>query len=91
MEKGFGPEWALLISAAVYAGSMQFAMLGLMTAPFSPVTTVMMTLLVNARHLFYGLSHAGTLRQGEARQALPDFLPDGRDLLPGVRRALPRM
>ena len=53
-EKGFGPEWALLISAAVYAGSMQFAMLGLMTAPFSPVTTVMMTLLVNARHLFYG-------------------------------------
>ena len=28
-EKGFGPEWALLISAAVYAGSMQFAMLGL--------------------------------------------------------------
>ena len=55
-EKGFGPEWALLISAAVYAGSMQFAMLGLMTAPFSPVTTVMMTLLVNARHLFYGLT-----------------------------------
>lgn len=55
-EKGFGPEWALLIGAAVYAGSMQFAMLGLMTAPFSPVTTVMMTLLVNARHLFYGLT-----------------------------------
>ena len=55
-EKGFGPEWALLISAAVYAGSMQFAMLGLMTAPFSPGTTVMMTLLVNARHLFYGLT-----------------------------------
>lgn len=55
-EKGFGPEWALLISAVVYAGSMQFAMLGLMTAPFAPVTTLIMTLLVNARHLFYGLT-----------------------------------
>lgn len=54
--EGFGPEWALLISGAVYAGSMQFAMLGLMAGPFAPVTAVMMTLMVNARHLFYGLS-----------------------------------
>ena len=56
LSRGVRSSSALLISAAVYAGSMQFAMLGLMTAPFSPVTTVMMTLLVNARHLFYGLT-----------------------------------
>ena len=55
-EAGFGAAWALLISLTVYAGSMQFAMIGLMTAAFSPVTAVLMTLLVNARHLFYGLS-----------------------------------
>lgn len=55
-EKGFGPEWALLISATVYAGSMQFAMLGALTQPFAPVTMALMTLLVNARHIFYGLS-----------------------------------
>lgn len=54
--RGFGPEWALLISATIYAGSMQFAMLPLMTQPFAPVTTALMTLLVNARHIFYGLS-----------------------------------
>ena len=63
-EKGFGMEWALLISTAVYAGSMQFAMLGAMTQPFAPVTMALMTLLVNARHIFYGLSmldkYAGT-------------------------------
>ena len=62
-EKGFGMEWALLISTAVYAGSMQFAMLGAMTQPFAPVTMALMT-LVNARHIFYGLSmldkYAGT-------------------------------
>ncbi|MGN0778467.1 MAG: AzlC family ABC transporter permease [Aristaeellaceae bacterium] len=55
-EKGFGMGWALLISGTVYAGSMQFAMLGPMTRPFAPVTMALMTLLVNARHLFYGLS-----------------------------------
>ena len=55
-EKGFGMEWALLISTTVYAGSMQFAMLGAMTQPFAPVTMALMTLLVNAWHIFYGLS-----------------------------------
>lgn len=45
---------------------MQFAMLGAMTQPFAPVTMALMTLLVNARHIFYGLSmldkYAGTGR-----------------------------
>lgn len=54
--RGFGPEWALLISATVYAGSMQFAMLPALAQPFAPVTMALMTLLVNARHIFYGLS-----------------------------------
>lgn len=55
-ENGFGAAWSLLISAAVYAGSMQFALIGLLTGSFAPVTTALMTLLVNARHIFYGLS-----------------------------------
>ena len=55
-EKGFGVGWALMISGLVYAGSMQFVLIGLMTAPFSPITTLLMTLMVNARHLFYGLT-----------------------------------
>ena len=58
-ESGFGALWTLLISMAVYAGSMQFALIGLMTGAFSPVTTALMTLLVNARHIFYGLSMLG--------------------------------
>lgn len=55
-EAGYGAVWALLISMFVYAGSMQFALIGLMTAPFAPLTAALMTLLVNARHIFYGLS-----------------------------------
>lgn len=55
-ESGFGFGWSALASITVYAGSMQFALIGLMASAFSPLTTVLMTLLVNARHLFYGLS-----------------------------------
>ena len=55
-EHGYGLPWALLMSVVIYAGSMQFAIITPMVQPFAPVTVALMTLLVNARHLFYGLS-----------------------------------
>lgn len=55
-ENGYGAWWALLMSGIVYAGSMQFVMIGLLTGPFSIAQAVLVTLSVNARHLFYGLS-----------------------------------
>ena len=54
--KGYGPLWAISMSLFIYAGSMQFVAAGLMAAAFSPFTALMVTLMVNARHLFYGLS-----------------------------------
>jgi len=54
--KGFSPWWSLLMAATVYCGSMQFVAIGLLCGPFDPVSAVVMTLLVNARHIFYGLS-----------------------------------
>jgi 4-azaleucine resistance transporter AzlC len=44
------------MSTFIYAGSMQFAAISLMTSAFSPVSAFLLTLMVNARHLFYGLS-----------------------------------
>lgn len=58
-DKGYGPLWALLMSVCIYAGSMQFVAAGLLAGGFSPVTALAVTLLVNARHLFYGLSMLG--------------------------------
>ena len=55
-ESGFGPGWALACSGLVYAGSLQFAMIPVMLAGFAPVTMLLISLLVNARHLFYGLA-----------------------------------
>lgn len=55
-DKGYGPVWALAMSLFIYAGSMQFVAAGLLAAAFSPLTALAVTLLVNARHLFYGLT-----------------------------------
>lgn len=48
--------WALVISVFVYAGSMQFVLIGLLTQGSSLITVAITTLIVNSRHLFYGLS-----------------------------------
>ena len=55
-EKGYNALWAGLISLVVYAGSMQFVLAGLLTSAFNLPAAILMTLSVNARHLFYGLS-----------------------------------
>lgn len=54
--KGYHAGWAFLMSCTIYAGSMQFVAIELLTSPFSLVTALIVTLTVNARHLFYGLS-----------------------------------
>ena len=54
--KGYGPGWAFLMSFFIYAGSMQYVAIDLLTSGATLITAAIMTLMVNARHLFYGLS-----------------------------------
>lgn len=54
--KSYGVLWALAMSLFIYAGSMQYVAITLLTAAFHPMAAFLMTLMVNARHLFYGLS-----------------------------------
>lgn len=54
--KGYSYWWAILMSTSIYAGSMQFAAIDFMTNSFSLATIAAMTILINARHVFYGLS-----------------------------------
>ena len=56
-QAGFGPAWALMMSGLVYAGSLQFVMVPLMAAGAGLVTVALTALMVNARHLFYGVSY----------------------------------
>lgn len=54
--KGYSWWWALLMSITIYAGSMQYVAVDLLAAGASVVTAAMMTVMVNVRHLFYGIS-----------------------------------
>ncbi len=54
--KGYGIGWALAMSLFIYAGSMQFVTIDLLGGAASLVSAALLTLMVNARHLFYGIS-----------------------------------
>lgn len=59
---GFSWPWALLTSGLIYAGSMQFALVPLIVSATPLPTVALMTLMVNSRHLFYGLSFVDMFR-----------------------------
>jgi 4-azaleucine resistance transporter AzlC len=54
--KGYGVGWTFLMSLFVFAGSAQYVGITFLTAAFNPVYAFLLTLMINARHLFYGLS-----------------------------------
>ena len=53
---GYGIGLAFAMSLLIYAGSMQYVAIGLLSGGASLVTVALTTLMVNARHLFYGIS-----------------------------------
>ena len=54
--KGYGPLWSTLMSAIAFGGSMQFVAVTLLTTAFDPIQAFLLSVMVNARHMFYGLS-----------------------------------
>ena len=53
---GYGVFWSFLMSFSIYAGSMQYVAISLLTSGASLISAALTTLMVNARHLFYGVS-----------------------------------
>lgn len=54
--KGFGIGWALLMSTVAFCGSMQFVAISLLASAFHPLQAFLLSIMVNARHIFYGIS-----------------------------------
>lgn len=54
--RGYSFLWAILMSITIYGGSMQFVTVDLLSAGAGFITAGIMTLMIHARHLFYGLS-----------------------------------
>ncbi len=59
---GYGVLWAAAMSIFIYAGSMQYVGVGLLTGGASVLTAVITTIMVNARHLFYSISMVDTYK-----------------------------
>ena len=53
---GYGVLWTAAMSIFIYAGSMQYVGVNLLTGGASVITTALTTVMVNARHLFYSIS-----------------------------------
>ena len=75
--KGYGVCWAFAMSLFIYAGSMQYVCIDLLTAGASLITVAIMTVMVNIRHIFYGISMLVRYRDpGRARPYLIFALTD---------------
>ena len=53
---GFSFLYPMLMSMTIFAGSMEFVTVNMLLGAFHPLEALTMTLMINARHLFYGIS-----------------------------------
>lgn len=53
---GFSFWYPMLMSLTIFAGSMEFVVVNLLLGAFQPLQALAITLMINARHLFYGIS-----------------------------------
>ena len=56
---GYGLLWAAALSVFIYAGSMQYVGISLLSGGAGILSTALTTVMVNARHLFYSISMIG--------------------------------
>ena len=53
---GFSFIYPMVMSLLIFGGSLEFVAVEMLLSPFAPVQVLIMTLLIQARHLFYGIS-----------------------------------
>ena len=53
---GFSFWYPMIMSLTIFGGSLEFVAVSMLLAPYAPVQVFIMTLMIQARHLFYGIS-----------------------------------
>lgn len=53
---GFSFWYPMLMSLTIFGGSLEFVAVSMLLAPFAPLQTFIMALIIQARHIFYGIS-----------------------------------
>lgn len=53
---GFGVWYVLAMSVCIFGGSLEFVTVSMLLGMFAPLQTLLVTLMIQARHLFYGIA-----------------------------------
>ena len=53
---GFSFWYPMIMSMVIFAGSVEFVAVNLLLGAFDPIQALLLTIMINARHLFYGIS-----------------------------------
>lgn len=53
---GFSFLYPMIMSLTIFGGSLEFVAVSMLLAPFAPIQAFVMTLIIQARHLFYGIA-----------------------------------
>ena len=65
---GLPAQTPIIMALLVFAGSMEFVAVDMLCLPFDPLNAFIMALMVNARHLFYGISMLGKYKKLGAKR-----------------------
>ena len=72
-DKGYSVWWAILMSLTIYAGSLQYVGVNLLASGAGLISTALISLMVNARHLFYGISMLSEYKNAGAKKGYMIF------------------
>lgn len=53
---GFSFVYPMLMSMVIFGGSLEFVTVSMLLSPYAPIQAFVMALLIQARHIFYGIS-----------------------------------
>ena len=70
---GFSFWYPMLMSLTIFAGSIEFVTVNMLLGAFNPIQALTMTLMINARHLFYGISMLDQFKGARLEKNLSDL------------------
>ena len=85
---GFGPVYPIIISATVFAGSMEFVAVNLLLGAFDPLRALILTLMDQREAFVLWNIDAQHLRAGREKAILSDFLACVMKLFPSTSRPM---
>lgn len=73
VQSGYAWWWTPIFSIVIYAGSMEYLAIGLITAGVGPLSALVTGFMVNFRHIFYGLTFPRNTIRSKAGRAYSTY------------------